>query len=557
MVNFVKKPVRWMEPFGQGMTEAEIDELLTLSPFRFMDESSFPYSSSLRGILAYDARINEYKSGDILIHAGDYGTSAFLVLKGNLRAVLYDDNNILDARPAYFKKPSLFTRLAQMWRNSSEPEARDYGKENQITHRVRDGKAQAFIKDMSYALSQMGTVVLGEGSLFGEIGALTRAPRQASVFAETDTQVIEIRYQGLRDLRRYDDGFRDYVDDLYRERSLSGQLRVLPLFADLPNDVVKAIAAQATMEAYGEIDWHKSFRQTAKMGHEERLQREPSIVAQGDYINDLIIIGFGFARTTRNDPGASSTAGFLSQGDVFGLDEIIANETEGTQGGYETALSALGYVDIIRIPAECVRTHILPNILKNETILPGSTEPPAKIDSGWLAFLIETHTINGRYAMAIDMDKCVRCDDCVVACANAHDGNPRFIRHGAQFANFQIANACMHCVDASCLLGCPTGAIQRGPELGRVIIDDKTCIGCATCANSCSYNNIRMVGIADNYGNPVLDQETHKPIMKATKCDLCVGQLGGPACQKACPTGALERVNFSDFNNLPDMVQKV
>jgi Fe-S-cluster-containing hydrogenase component 2 len=66
-----------------------------------------------------------------------------------------------------------------------------------------------------------------------------------------------------------------------------------------------------------------------------------------------------------------------------------------------------------------------------------------------------------------------------------------------------------------------------------------------------------MVGIADNYGNPVLDQETHKPIMKATKCDLCVGQLGGPACQKACPTGALERVNFSDFNNLPDMVQKV
>jgi Fe-S-cluster-containing dehydrogenase component len=113
-----------------------------------------------------------------------------------------------------------------------------------------------------------------------------------------------------------------------------------------------------------------------------------------------------------------------------------------------------------------------------------------------------------------------------------------------------IANACMHCVDPVCLIGCPTGAIHREGFHGHVVIDDTTCVGCSTCANSCPYDNIQMVDIRDENGHLILDERTHAPILKATKCDLCVDQLGGPACQRACPHDALQRIDMSDLFSL-------
>ena len=104
----------------------------------------------------------------------------------------------------------------------------------------------------------------------------------------------------------------------------------------------------------------------------------------------------------------------------------------------------------------------------------------------------------------------------------------------------------MHCVDPVCMIGCPTGAIHRNVEQGVVVINDDTCIGCGTCANSCPYDNIRLVEIRNLRGQPVLDPQTQMPILKATKCDLCYTQLGGPACVRACPHDALQRVDFRE-----------
>ena len=106
------------------------------------------------------------------------------------------------------------------------------------------------------------------------------------------------------------------------------------------------------------------------------------------------------------------------------------------------------------------------------------------------------------------------------------------------------ANACMQCVDPVCLIGCPTGAIHRSLEGGVIVINDDTCIGCGVCANSCPYDNIRMVTLHDRNGNTILDRDNQTPIAKATKCDLCVEQLGGPACERACPHDALQRLDF-------------
>ena len=161
---------------------------------------------------------------------------------------------------------------------------------------------------------------------------------------------------------------------------------------------------------------------------------------------------------------------------------------------------------------------------------------------------VQERFVNGTQAMLINLDRCVRCDDCVRACAATHDGNPRFIRHGKTFQNWMVANACMHCADPVCMIGCPTGAIHRSMSGGMVIINDDTCIGCETCANSCPYSNIRMVSIRDEEGKHILDPNNHNPIIKATKCDLCADQLTGPACAFACPHDALNRVDFREVN---------
>ena len=180
----------------------------------------------------------------------------------------------------------------------------------------------------------------------------------------------------------------------------------------------------------------------------------------------------------------------------------------------------------------------------------------AGVPSPILESFVENRFINGTASMLIDLDRCVRCDACVEACAKGHNNNPRFIRHGQKIDHYMVANACMHCADPVCMIGCPTGAIHRIATTGEVVINDETCIGCSTCASNCPYDNIRMVDVRDNSGNYIRDEATNLPIMKATKCDLCVDQLGGPACQRACPHDALTRIDLTDTKNIIDWMNR-
>ena len=65
-----------------------------------------------------------------------------------------------------------------------------------------------------------------------------------------------------------------------------------------------------------------------------------------------------------------------------------------------------------------------------------------------------------------------------------------------------------------------------------------------------------MVDVRDQNGAFILDEAMSAPIVKATKCDLCVDQLGGPACQRACPHDALKRTDMSDLGSLADWLDR-
>jgi Fe-S-cluster-containing dehydrogenase component len=262
--------------------------------------------------------------------------------------------------------------------------------------------------------------------------------------------------------------------------------------------------------------------------------------------------------------GLERTVSYLGPGKSYGLTELAHNWRHPERHvAMQHTLRARGYVDALLVPASVVTRFILPSLPEDELPAPvpddaGEPMDPVRLLRGvggverrMVEFLVDHAFVNGTQAMLIDLERCTRCDDCVRACAQGHGSNPRFIRHGHSHAGYMIANACMHCNDPVCMIGCPTGAISRESTTGLVAINDPTCIGCATCATNCPYDNIRMVFSRTQDGTFTVDAR-NEPHQKATKCDLCVTQAGGPACQRACPHDALRRVDLADADKLAD-----
>jgi Fe-S-cluster-containing dehydrogenase component/CRP-like cAMP-binding protein len=575
----VARPQRWDEPFGE-MTDADVDALLRIPPFCRIDASAFPPTLPLRGILRGDTRIVRFQTGDLIVREGDYGHSAFLVLAGTVRVVLERLDPKLLGRDESPRR-SWRQALAQLWQNSRLPEVRravgPQDEANGTTGIRREGDAtRVFLQDVPRLLANTGTVQLGAGEIFGELAALGRTQRTATVLADGPATLLEVRWQGLRDLMRRTPAIREHVEQLYRKNSLRVHLRETPLLRELPADALERVAAATVFESYGNFDWYTDFNSKkgtgpflpppeGSIGPEEAktdqspFSLEPLIAAEGDRPTGLLLVRSGFARVSRRHGHGHQTVAYLGKGQVFGFEELAA----GDDAVWRHSLRAVGYVDVLRIPVEVVREAVLPfvkNVKKGTgPFLPHASESvdatSAKMDQSpfsprLLDFLADHRFLNGTQTMLINLDRCTRCDDCVRACAATHDNNPRFIRQGPKHDNLMVANACMHCVDPVCMIGCPTGAIGRDAETGTVRINDRTCIGCATCANSCPYEAIRMVEIRDPAGAMLIDQATEQPIQKATKCDYCAGQLTGPACQNACPHDALARVDMGDLAGL-------
>ncbi len=141
-----------------------------------------------------------------------------------------------------------------------------------------------------------------------------------------------------------------------------------------------------------------------------------------------------------------------------------------------------------------------------------------------------------QYAIATDLNRCVGCLACSVACKVVNNvpignywnkvlrigPNPRVggSGHCPDVEMYFLPIGCQHCKDPECVKVCPTGASHK-TEDGTVQIDKSKCIGCQFCVMSCPYG-VRYLN------------EEERVVEKCTLCEQKTSQGELPQCVTQC-----------------------
>jgi Fe-S-cluster-containing dehydrogenase component len=151
------------------------------------------------------------------------------------------------------------------------------------------------------------------------------------------------------------------------------------------------------------------------------------------------------------------------------------------------------------------------------------------VGGSWIPLQQALAQAKSEYVMIIDLNKCVGCRACELACHQRNDlpedkSYIRILPKGDEENRWFLPVQCQHCQDAPCEHVCPTAATYHHKS-GVVLINEKTCVGCKYCAVACPYDARtfdEVTGLVD-------------------KCWLCLDWvLGGglPACVQSCILGA-------------------
>jgi Fe-S-cluster-containing dehydrogenase component/CRP-like cAMP-binding protein len=418
---------------------------------------------------------------------------------------------------------------------------------------------------------------LPAGVSFGEMSVLAGVPRNATIRVPDNSTatVIEITRPALRLLRKLPK-FGRALDSTYRSHGLARTLL----------DV-----RHATGEAFDDA-------LLEKLGDAARFVvygRNHVLHAEGESVERVVLIRDGWVRRVRGlraSPaatdvahalGADARADFLGAGNCLGL-EGVERDARWQYTATVMARTEALEISVARLRADprlrdSVASRFSAFSLADDNV--SLAAPPELPALAAAEREITTGIVDGANLLVMDMDLCVRCGNCSLACHKVH-GKSRLLRRGihverpvrtggAPSRHVLAPQVCLHCKDPECLTGCPTGAIGRFAD-GQIDIDPKTCIGCGDCAVQCPYTAISMVSRKSPAAAArtwreglrgwlsLAPAELPAPVAEtdnllAVKCNLCNNTPLNPpgarrqaySCQENCPTGALVRVNPREY----------
>jgi Fe-S-cluster-containing hydrogenase component 2/thioredoxin reductase len=377
---------------------------------------------------------------------------------------------------------------------------------------------------------------LHRGEFFGEMSLLSGRPRTERAIAGPACILVETPRRTMVKLINSNEDVRKGIDWIFIVRELQRHFAPHATPNEL-RDIVDALTVK-------------------------RYKAGETIYAQSSMGDGLFIVRSGAVTLTRGSGGGLPLlVAQIPSGQLVG-EMALMGDPERRETATATVASELielkrpAFLDLVQRDEAC-RERLQREASLRVTM---SARMQVRPEAGALMnFMMKEGLGEATDVLIIDESLCIGCDNCEKACAETHGGVKRLDRKaGATFARIHIPVACRHCEQPHCMKDCPPNAIKRSVT-GEVFIDD-TCIGCGNCQSNCPYGVIRMTYeapqkpgllawlLAGLGPGPGEDPDYHPTASakdkgkKAVKCDACIGVQNGPACVKACPTGAAIRI---------------
>lgn len=430
--------------------------------------------------------LRTYEKGEVICRQGEYGSSAFYVLTGTCDVFINTPIGGVNTAPRNGFL-GLIKKMGSALRG---------GKESRFsrptpTHVHIDAPVDLPWGDFR--------ATIGDNSLFGEMTCLNFYPRSATVIAREQVTCLEMmrnildliyrnepqakwRKEKQRfvadnpgkkfDKPRPEDG---PIGKSYRERSLRNHLSGFPLFRNVSAQFLDHLREHAEIVSFepGEV-----------------------IFKQGDPADEFYIVRIGFVKVSQGRPGGDLVLQYLSRGQYFGEIALLAR-AEGKEATRTATCTAIDHVEAVAISADDFSrlTSEFPDALQQlreeaEKRLKTNADQVELTKTVGLGDYLDQGLMQAQSLLVLDLDRCTRCDECVRACADSHDGVTRLVRDGLRFDKYLVATSCRSCLDPLCMIGCPVGSIGRS-DTREIFIED-WCIGCELCAQNCPYGNINM-----------------------------------------------------------------
>jgi len=556
-------PRKFVEECGITFTSEDRDAYPALSPEFETDVAGIYVIGALAGYPLIKHCMNqgydviEFINGNIELKPADEPIleQRFSVLPGarsvtewlaflRRRVTILNELSMLQMREFMLDSEPRAYRAGDVLFNRNEPGASLYA--------IADGSVLVEVD----ANDPSKTVSIPRGSIVGEVGLISGRKRGATVRTAEGAIVIEIPRNAALKLMATNSAAKREITRIATERQL------LQMFGSIVSEDLREVLETAEIQ---------------------EIRAGQTIINEGEENYDIFVIRQGSMVVEKSIGGKPVFLSYLPAGSYVGEMALV-------DGGRRTAtVRAAIKSEVIKLDGDAFRRLLKrkPELLNSfRQDMSSRQELTSFIEarkdgfgsvvdmySSVAGFLVDNGIGEATDVLLIDEKLCIGCDNCERACADSHEGLSRLNREaGRTYAHLHVPTSCRHCEHPHCMADCPPNALNRGPD-GEVYIND-TCIGCGNCQRNCPYGVIRMAkppppkpnllkwlffGSGPGPGEPdkkwtegKVSSETPK---KAIKCDMCSGIEGGPACVRACPTGAAIRVSPEEFLTVARMGQ--